>query len=202
MIDLSPSLTGNVWSGLSRRLSRNNGSTVAGSFPTSPASAARSVPWPLPVALRLPNRLTLKLRRLGEFVGREFGGPLVEIVGDAHRADRVRARRARPHFVELVHRRQHGPCALLDDIQVCRQSGGVVQVPAEHCGGSVARAFALLSSAETERPIITAAAPPTALRIKKLRRSTPGGISFEINPLVSASGSSCSLLVTFLIFVV
>src|SRR5688500_12082695 len=35
-----------------------------------------------------------------------------------------------------------------------------------------------------------AAAPPTAQRIKKLRRSTPGGIGFEINRLVSASGSS------------
>ena len=57
-MDLSPSFTGNTWSGLSRRLSRNLGSTVAGSFPTSPASAARSVPCPLPVALRLPNKFT------------------------------------------------------------------------------------------------------------------------------------------------
>ena len=31
---------------------------VAGSLPMMPASAARSVPWPLPVALRLPNRCT------------------------------------------------------------------------------------------------------------------------------------------------
>ena len=51
-------------------------------------------------------------------------------------------------------------------------------------------AIAVLSSAETERPVITAAAPPTALRIRKLRRSTPGGTSCEINRLVSASGSS------------
>ena len=40
-------------------LSRKAGSTVAGSFPTNPASEARSVPCPLPVALRLPNRYTL-----------------------------------------------------------------------------------------------------------------------------------------------
>ena len=33
---------------------RNAGSTVAGSLPMMPASEARSVPWPLPVALRLP----------------------------------------------------------------------------------------------------------------------------------------------------
>ncbi len=51
---LSPSLTGKVWSGFDTRLSRNSGSTVAGSLPMTPASAARSVPWPLPVALRLP----------------------------------------------------------------------------------------------------------------------------------------------------
>src|SRR5687767_9352103 len=38
-------------------------------------------------------------------------------------------------------------------------------------------------------PVITAAAPPTALRIKKLRRSTPGGTSRESNSTVSSSGS-------------
>src|SRR6185369_12229477 len=54
-----PSLTLNDWSGLSRRPSRNSGSTVAGSVPIKPARVARSVPCPLPVALRLPNRLTL-----------------------------------------------------------------------------------------------------------------------------------------------
>ena len=41
--------------------------------------------------------------------------------------------------------------------------------------------------------VMTAAAPPTALRIRKLRRSTPGGISCAINRLVSASGSSVCL---------
>src|SRR5678815_1915000 len=38
-------------------------------------------------------------------------------------------------------------------------------------------------------PVITAAAPPTALRIRKLRRSTPGGTAFEINAIVPPSGS-------------
>ena len=37
----------------------DSGSTVAGSFPINPASAARSVPCPLPVALKLPYRWTL-----------------------------------------------------------------------------------------------------------------------------------------------
>ena len=56
---LSPSFTWKTWSGLSRSSSRNSGSIVAGSLPMMPARAARSVPWPLPVALRLPNRNTL-----------------------------------------------------------------------------------------------------------------------------------------------
>src|SRR5258705_4023182 len=43
-------------------------------------------------------------------------------------------------------------------------------------------------------PVITAAAPPTALRIKKLRRSTPGGTAFEINSIVLPSGSSTLVL--------
>ncbi len=55
---LSPSVTGNTWSGLSRSSSRKSGLTVAGSLPMIPARDARSVPCPFPVALRLPNRLT------------------------------------------------------------------------------------------------------------------------------------------------
>src|SRR4030095_11264115 len=62
------------------------------------------------------EQVDLKLRRLSEFVGRKFFGALLEVIGDAHRTDRVRARRTRPHFVELVRRRQHGPRALLDHI--------------------------------------------------------------------------------------
>ena len=56
-------------------------------------------------------------RRLREFVRRQLGAALVEIVGDAHWADRVRAGRARPHFVEFVQRRHHRPLCLLHDIQ-------------------------------------------------------------------------------------
>ena len=67
------------------------------------------------------EQVHLELRRLGELVGRQFGGLLVEIVGDAHRTNRVRAGRARAHLVELVHGRQHRPLALLHDIQVRRE---------------------------------------------------------------------------------
>jgi hypothetical protein len=33
---------------------------------------ARSVPWPLPVALRLPNRWNLEPGRLGQLIGGSF----------------------------------------------------------------------------------------------------------------------------------
>ena len=67
------------------------------------------------------EQVHLKLRRLGEFVGRQLGGSLVEIVGDAHRTNRVRAGRPRAHLVELVHGRQHRSLSLLHDIQVRRE---------------------------------------------------------------------------------
>jgi len=54
VIVLSPSFTGNVCPGFAASSSRNFGSIVAGSLPMMPASAARSVPCPFPVALRLP----------------------------------------------------------------------------------------------------------------------------------------------------
>src|SRR6185369_5509394 len=37
------------------------------------------------------EQVDLQLRRFGEFVGRKFFGALVEVIGDAHRANRVRA---------------------------------------------------------------------------------------------------------------
>src|SRR5688572_26146390 len=59
------------------------------------------------------EQVHLKLRRLGELVGRQLGGLLVEIVGDAHRTDRVRAGRARPYLVELFRGRHHRALPLL-----------------------------------------------------------------------------------------
>ena len=44
-----------------QRVEQSAGAVIAGSMPISPARQARSVPWPLPVALRLPNRWTLRL---------------------------------------------------------------------------------------------------------------------------------------------
>ena len=63
------------------------------------------------------EQVNLERRCLGELVRRQLRAALVEIVGDAHRADRVRARGARSHLVELVQRRHHGPLLLLHDIQ-------------------------------------------------------------------------------------
>ena len=145
---LAPSFTGNVWSGLSRMLSRNAGSTVAGSFPTNPASEARSVPWPLPGGAEAAEQVHLERRRLGELVRRQLRAALVEIVGDAHRADRVRARGARPHLVELVQRRHHRTLCFLHDVQVGQRAGGV--------GGPPVAALSVRSCAEIGMPVITA----------------------------------------------
>ena len=56
---VGPRVTLCTSSGLAANPSRNSGGQVAGALPSSPASEARSVPWPFPVALRLPNRWTL-----------------------------------------------------------------------------------------------------------------------------------------------
>ena len=53
---VGPKVSLYVWSGFVASPSRNSGGHVAGAFPSRPASEARSVPWPLPVALRLPNK--------------------------------------------------------------------------------------------------------------------------------------------------
>ena len=59
----------------------------------------------------------------------------------------------------------------------------------------------VLSAAVMVLPVIRAAAPTTALLIKKLRRSTPGGTSVEVNAVVSASGSSCDPLYSETVFI-
>ena len=58
---------------------------------------------------------------LGQLVGRQLGTALVEIIGDAHRPDRVRARRARSHLVELVGQDHHRALGGFDHIQVRRK---------------------------------------------------------------------------------
>ena len=117
---LSPSFTGKTWSGLSAQAVEERGSTVAGSLPTMPASAARSVPCPLPVALRLPKRCTLSAVALASWSGGQLRAALVEVVGDPHRADRVRAGGPGAHLVELLERRHHRPLRLLHDVEVGR----------------------------------------------------------------------------------
>src|SRR5215213_830742 len=52
----------------------------------------------------------------------------------------------------------------------------------------------VLVEAKRVLPVIIAAAPTTALRIRKLRRSTPVGTSRETSWWVSASGSSRTAL--------
>ena len=58
---------------------------------------------------------------LGQLVGRQLGAALVEVVSDAHRPDRVRARGARSYLVELVGQDHHRALGGFDDIQVWRK---------------------------------------------------------------------------------
>ena len=95
-----------------------SGLTVAGSLPTSPASEARSVPCPFPVALRLPNSWTWSSGRECELRPRAVGDLWLEVISDAHRTYRVRTRWAGSNLVKLLHGRQDRPRALLHDIQV------------------------------------------------------------------------------------
>ena len=79
------------------------------------------MPWPLPVALRLPKRRTFSPVARDELVRRQLLAPLIEIVGDAHGADRVRTRWTWPYFVELLEHGQHRTLFFLDDIEVRRE---------------------------------------------------------------------------------
>ena len=90
-------------------------------FPDQPGERGSFRAVALASRAEAAEQVHLKLRRLGQFVGRQFGGSLVEIVGDAHRTNRVRAGRARAHLVELVHGRQHRPLCLHHHVQVGSQ---------------------------------------------------------------------------------
>ena len=65
------------------------------------------------------EQVDLKGCCLRELIGGKLRCALVEVVGDAHRADRVRARWTGADLVELVDRRHHRPLGLLDDIELC-----------------------------------------------------------------------------------
>ena len=66
------------------------------------------------------EQVHLERGRLVELLLRQLRAALVEVVGDAHRADGVGARRARPHLVELVDRRHHRALGLPLDVEVER----------------------------------------------------------------------------------
>ncbi len=66
------------------------------------------------------EQVNLERSGLGELVGGKLGAALVEVVGDPHRTNGVRARWAGTHFVELFDRRHDRPLGLLDHVQVRR----------------------------------------------------------------------------------
>ena len=67
------------------------------------------------------EQVHLDPRRLGELILRQLRAALIEVVGDAHRADRVRARRPGSDLVELVERRHHRTLRLLDHVELGRE---------------------------------------------------------------------------------
>jgi hypothetical protein len=77
---------------------------------------------PLARGAQAAEEVHLQRRGLGERLRRQLRAAPVEVVGDAHRADRVRARGPGADLVELLERRQHRPLRLPDDVEVGRQS--------------------------------------------------------------------------------
>ena len=67
------------------------------------------------------EQMHLEAGGLRQLVGRQLRAALVEVVGDAHRPDRVRARGAGADLVELVHHGHHRALGLLDDVEVGRE---------------------------------------------------------------------------------
>jgi hypothetical protein len=89
-----------------------------GFVPDQPRERGPLGPVPLAGRAEAAEQVHLELGRLGLLIGGQLGGALVEVVGDAHGADRVRARRAGAHLVELVHGGQDRSLPLLHDVQV------------------------------------------------------------------------------------
>ena len=130
--------------------------------------ALRAVPFAR--GAEAAEQVNLERRCLGELVRRQLRAALVEIIGDAHRADGMRTRWAR--------------------VPPCRtrpaSSLRAPFAPSRHSGrekAAASAAFLRTCSLSLERirggPVMTAVAPIRALRIKNARRSTPSGIFCE-----------------------
>ena len=81
------------------------GSIVAGSFPASPSSTARSVAWPMPVSASEPYSSTCNSRNAIEHAG--FTQPAGKAARRAHRTHGVRTRRPNANLVEIEKTRRH-----------------------------------------------------------------------------------------------
>ena len=122
------------------------------------------------------EEVNLEAGRLGQLVGRQLRATLIKVVGDAHRPDRVRARGAGTHLVELLDHGHHRALGPFHDVQSWRHelesSGGIGTSPPLPSRLAAARASGVHAA-----PVITAAAPMTALRMRKDRRLMPAGIA-------------------------
>ena len=66
----------------------------------------------------LTNKFTLQGGCLRQLIGGQLRSALVKVIGNPHRADRVRRRRSRADFVELVDQGHDRTFRILDDLQV------------------------------------------------------------------------------------
>jgi hypothetical protein len=159
-----PSFTGNFWSGFAASSSRNAGSIVAGSLPMIRRGRRARCRAPSGRA-QAAEEVHLERGRLRELVRGELGAALIEVVRDAHRADRVRARRARTDLCRTRRRRSSpGPWTS------SRRRGRETAEPWERSPRPPRRG---LLARRRSAPESTATAPIMAERIMKARRSMP-----------------------------
>jgi dTMP kinase len=71
-----------------------------------------------------PVEVDLDSRDFRQLIGRQLRASLVEVVRNAHRADRVRTRGPRPHLVELFQGGHDRALGLLHDIEIRRHLAG------------------------------------------------------------------------------
>ena len=144
------------------------------------------------------EQVHLEAGGLRELVGRQLRAALIEVVGDAHRADRVRARGPGADLVELFERGHHRPLGLLDDLEVGRhlRGGHGRRVAAERGGlfrgrrGAAGddRRGADDGAAHQERPAVDACRESRARPV-----GGPAGNEGPVHPSRNSSGSLLTL---------
>ena len=126
------------------------------------------------------EEVDLEAGGLGQLVRGQLLTALVEIVGDAHRSDGVRARGTRANLVELVRNRHDRSLRGLDDIKVGREGRAHLEA------GIAARGCLLSLLCRSLRRGLLRAGLRRPRRAGHHRRRTDGGVAREECPTVDA----------------